>query len=301
MPDRTIRNTQPHDYLDLYLAYKENEGKEDVTIRNYRRAVTSFIEATRTPEDVSELTSDHVVLWLADLRKTGIKDSTLAWYQRHCYPWLTWLYKRGLVAHDPSKGVERVTVDQTYGRTVTPEVMTRLCTALADPRSGVSPERRTRNMAVIRTLWSTGLRRAELAALTYADLDLDYRLPNGKLAARIIVRKAKTDKPRQVPLDKPAKVAIREWLIFRGHADGSLFHMSSDAIRTMLQRLATQAGVKASSHDFRRGFAAHVRANGMDIAHTQRLLGHETPTMAMRYSEAGEDEAALRAYYERLG
>lgn len=65
--------------------------------------------------------------------------------------------------------------------------------------------------------------------------------------------------------------------------------------------LLVTRSVRTSSHDFRRAAAASMRRAGMDLGHVMRLLGHSTPTMTLRYSEAGENEAALRAWQRSVG
>jgi len=39
-----------------------------------------------------------------------------------------------------------------------------------------------------------------------------------------------------------------------------------------------------SAHDFRRGFAARGRVQGLDLGPTMKLLGHRSPVMSLRYS-----------------
>lgn len=65
----------------------------------------------------------------------------------------------------------------------------------------------------------------------------------------------------------------------------------------MLQRIAKAAGITLGSHAMRAGFAARVRADGMDLGATMTLLGHKSPVMTLRYSEAGENDGALNAFH----
>lgn len=54
-------------------------------------------------------------------------------------------------------------------------------------------------------------------------------------------------------------------------------------------------------HAFRRGFARHTRRAGLDLGEVAALMGHATLTMTMRYSQAGEAEAARDAYRRLIG
>src|SRR5205814_2079411 len=118
---------------------------------------------------------------------------------------------------------------------------------------------------------------------------------------RVRAETTKTRRERHVPFDIRTQEHLMEYLLERkGSADGSLFMMSSNAIRLCIQALAVRAEVTCASHDFRRGFAARARAAGMDIGHVMRILGHSTPRMTLMYSEAGEDQASFDSYRNHI-
>jgi integrase len=64
-----------------------------------------------------------------------------------------------------------------------------------------------RDAALLCVLWSSGLRRSELANLKLDDIDLDLMV--------LVVRKSKTNRPRRVPFDERACEALLRYLARR--------------------------------------------------------------------------------------
>lgn len=291
--------------VELFLAGREEANRAPATLRNYRMALARFAGSDAIPDDPSAITPDHLVLWLASLRRAGMPGASRAWHQRHVWPFLRWLYVRGNVDRDPLRGVPRVSVEQRILPQVVPQDMIRLLTVAADrPRTKqgnqVTVEHQYRNLALLRVLWSTGVRRRELLELSLADVEF---------ADRTILVRGKGDKQRRVPFDAATKLALLEYMQReRGDTPGPLWQsrggrvMSENALKLVLKRLAQRAGVDGvTPHAFRRGFARHVRRAGLDLGETAALLGHSTLVMTRRYSQQGEHDAALDAYRRLIG
>lgn len=151
-----------------------------------------------------------------------------------------------------------------------------------------------RDAALLALALGTGMRRAELAGLTLAAVDL------AASSVRII---GKGNRERTVYLAAWALAAVRAWLAIRGSAQGPLLArvnkgghvdlgggpMSDEAIRFLLARLASRAGVGAfSPHDARRSFVSELLDAGADISTVQKLAGHAQVTTTQRYDRRGE-------------
>jgi integrase/recombinase XerD len=95
----------------------------------------------------------------------------------------------------------------------------------SDYRKALSVANTIRDVSLIEVLWSTGLRRSEIERLEIADVNLAESF--------LVVRTSKTGKPRVVPLSPQARHALRRLL--KGQESGSVFRMSSNAIRLRLQ------------------------------------------------------------------
>lgn len=152
----------------------------------------------------------------------------------------------------------------------------------------------TRDAAIIGTLYTTGLRRAELVGLDRADLADD-----GKLT----IRSGKGRKDRIVYITNGALTALTAWLAIRGNEAGPLFvpvnkggniqsghRMTTQAVYNILTKRADEAGVKDfSPHDFRRTFASELLDRGADIVTVSKLMGHADVKTTARYDRRPEE------------
>jgi site-specific recombinase XerD len=154
-----------------------------------------------------------------------------------------------------------------------------------------------RDGALLAVLYSTGCRRAEIAALALADYDT---------AARSLRVRGKRDKERLVYLTAEAVARVEAWLAVRGPAAGALFSpinkagrlrapggrpapMTGQAIADILTRRLSAAGAsRRTPHDFRRTFIGELLDAGVDLATTQALVGHASPVTTARYDRRPE-------------
>lgn len=138
-----------------------------------------------------------------------------------------------------------------------------------------------RDKAVIEVLWSTGLRRSELCALEIGDVDF--------LGGFVVVRVSKTGKPRVVPISPAAKRAIRK--IVYGKKSGSVFGMTPNAVRLLLQRLDAP-----SAHAWRRGWAVQALRSGVSETSVRAAAGWSSGAMVARYTRALSGELAVEEF-----
>ena len=151
----------------------------------------------------------------------------------------------------------------------------------------------TRDAAIIAVMYSCGLRRAEVIALDLAD----YNAEAGQLK---IYGKGK--KERSAYVAGGAAQALTDWLSLRGENSGALFvainkggalgdnRLTSQAIYNMLQKRASEAGVKSfSPHDMRRTFVSDLLDAGADITTVSKMAGHASVTTTARYDRRPEE------------
>ncbi|GAB3233881.1 tyrosine-type recombinase/integrase [Glycomyces halotolerans] len=149
-----------------------------------------------------------------------------------------------------------------------------------------------RDAAVLATLYSTGCRRSEIAAMRLTDYDRAER------SIRII---GKGNKERHVYLTEAAQQRLERWMTTRGNGPGALFcpinkagrlrrdgnrlsGMTGQAIADLLTKRLVEAGQqRRTPHDFRRTFIGELLDAGVDLAITQSLVGHASPATTARY------------------
>ena len=150
-----------------------------------------------------------------------------------------------------------------------------------------------RDAAMLAVLYGTGMRRAELAGLDVADLDL--------ADGSILVRNGKRRKQRTVYLTPEGVRLVEGWLQARGEEAGPLFcpirqngeipirRMGGESVAFILRRRQEQVGSATfTPHDLRRTFVSSLLEAGVDVFTVQKLAGHAEPATTARYDRRGE-------------
>jgi site-specific recombinase XerD len=147
-----------------------------------------------------------------------------------------------------------------------------------------------RDVAIIHTLWASGLRCAELCNLKPDDIDRRH--------GAVWVAAGKGDKSRTVILPRASRselwVKIDRWLTDRNEfawTDSTLFcslqgrRLDESYIRHMLAGLAIKAGVERRfhPHGLRHTFTARMHLSGVPLSVIQRQLGHSDLSVTGKY------------------
>lgn len=176
-----------------------------------------------------------------------------------------------------------------------------LARVFAEARRLPSPLRE-RDLALLAVAFTSGARRAEIAAL---DL-VDYSSEGLQLA----LRSAKGRRPRHAQLTVEAVHHIDAWLRHRGFEPGPLIcpvgagervrvaRLSPGAIYRRLRVLSCRTGIRpCSPHDARRTVATRLLAAGADLGTVARQTGHASLNVLRTYDRRGDD--ALRQVVSR--
>ncbi|MFH1743446.1 MAG: site-specific integrase [bacterium] len=150
-----------------------------------------------------------------------------------------------------------------------------------------------RDAAVIAVLAGGGLRRSELVSLDLSDF-------NPEIGA-LTVRAGKGGKGRISYATNGALYAVEEWLEVRGVEPGPLFcpvnkgrkitlrRMTSQSVYNAMQKRGAEADLQAfSPHDLRRTFASELLDRGADTSLVQKLMGHSSPQVTVKYDRRPE-------------
>jgi site-specific recombinase XerD len=153
-----------------------------------------------------------------------------------------------------------------------------------------------RDRALLLLLLDTGLRHAELTALTMGDVDL--------ATGAVLVREGKGRKWRTVFAGATTRRALYAYLRHLPELQASepLWRtrqrtpLTKSGIFQIVRRRAAQADIPTPGmHDFRRAFALSYLRNGGDVATLQRLMGHSDLRVINRYLKL-LDEDLRRAH-----
>ena len=131
---------------------------------------------------------------------------------------------------------------------------------------------------ILMTLYSTGVRRAELCRLKVSDID------SKRMMVRVVQGKGGID--REIPLSKKLLAALREyyrWMRPETYLfPGTVNHSRADkpitpkVVWQAVREACTRAGIKKreSPHTIRHCFATHLLESGADLRSIQMMLGH---------------------------
>jgi site-specific recombinase XerD len=131
--------------------------------------------------------------------------------------------------------------------------------------------------AIIMTLYSTGMRRAELVRLKVGDID------SGRMIVHI--RQGKGCKDRDVPLSPRLLETLREYWLWTKprtylfpsrHRIRAGLHISTKGVYHICRLTARRARIEKNihPHTLRHSFGTHMLEAGADLVTIQMLLGH---------------------------
>ena len=160
---------------------------------------------------------------------------------------------------------------------------------------------RPRDRATVTLLLYTALRLNELVALDVEDVAMSAR------KGLLVVRSGKGDAYREVPLNRPCRAALDEWLAARGkraaERERALFvgpqggRLSPRSVDRVVRGVASRAGLLLSAHVLRHTCVTNLVRGGNDIVLVAELAGHRRLETTRRYSlpSAADRQAAMEA------
>jgi integrase len=153
-----------------------------------------------------------------------------------------------------------------------------------------------RDRAIIAVLLGCGLRRSEVAALTFAHV----QQRDGRWCIVDLV--GKHGRVRTAPMPNWVKVAIDGWTSAAALENGRVFRrvhradrvggdvLSEKVVWQLIKPYADAAGVPGiAPHDLRRTCAKLCRAGGGELEQIQMLLGHASVQTTERYLGTKQD------------
>jgi len=190
--------------------------------------------------------------------------------------WFSWMVKRHWLLANVAADLELPRKEQRLPKYILSVEESERVLNMAD----VSHARGMRDRAILETLYSTGMRRAELVKLHVHDIDYERGV--------VTIRQGKGKKDRVVPIgaralswiEKYRDDARPEWVTLDD--DGTLFltHRGVGFVKGSLGPLvrdyieAAQVGKRGSCHFFRHTMATLMIENGADVSFVQSMLGH---------------------------
>ena len=270
--------------IQVFLDYiRVEKGLANNTLLAYGRDLAKFaVFVAGRGRALSQVERDDVVDFLAELYRLGHSQPTVTRHLITLRNFFQFATTEGLVAANPTEGVELPQMRRNLPRFLSREEVESL---LAQPN--VSTPLGARDAAMIELLYSAGLRASELLGLRLGDVQPEMGW------VRCI---GKGDRERLIPATKPALAAVERYLcearpkLLNGSASPFLFvnrfggHMSRVGLWKILAGYGRRAGIKLSPHRLRHSFAKSLLDGGADLRSIQMMLGHADISTTQLYT-----------------
>ena len=203
LPERRTNTVSLEEARDDWMRRLRSANRSASALAAYRAALADLIDfLDRTGGTSSVFAEETIVAYLDDYRERR-RPAPATYYRRFTLLryFFRWLSARA-AATDPFRDLEPPSKPRQEAAWLTGDEFARLLEAAGKPRRAI-PGLAERDRLVLLALVATGLRRSELLALDWADLDLDSDRPS------VLVRCGKGGKPRRQPIPPCARARVR--------------------------------------------------------------------------------------------
>lgn len=289
-----------------YLRLERNAS--ELTLKSYREDFESFFDYLRDQAGADqadaplpapgELSIPLLRGYVTYLHECEYARTTIARRLAALRSFFRYTTREGLTESNPAKALRTPRVGRKLPHFLTTEQVAQLLEAPpANEPLGL------RDRAILETLYSAGLRVAELVGLNVSDWDRD---------ANILRVFGKGKKERIAPIGSYAARALDRWLEVRtvdttgsAHERDALFvnrfgrRLTTRSVGRMLDKYLAQTGLNklTSPHTLRHSFATHLLDGGADLRSVQELLGHKSLTTTQIYTHVSTRR--IRETYEQ--
>lgn len=266
--------------LESYRAYLLLErGLSANTREAYSSDIDKFIAwVTSDPgsPSLAAIEESHIHTFLASLHDLGISPRSQARIISGVKSFYKYMRIEGFIEIDPTVMIESPRLGQHL-----PEVLTVDEVDALEAAVDLSKAEGQRNLAIIETLYSCGLRVSELCNLQISRISFSDRM---------LMVEGKGSKQRIVPMSDSAVEQIEKYLDDRADIqvkpgeEDILFlnrrgrRLSRVMVFYIIRDNAALAGIRReiSPHTLRHSFATHLLEGGANLRAIQMMLGHES-------------------------
>jgi len=269
--------------FQIFRRTKVNNNLSPRTIKHYDEIKELFIGFWGRLDEIfcSDISRDTIEEFVEFLktRNPEIRATIINSYLKDLRTILYYFMERGYMK---SFAVKLLKEDLAIKETYTNDEISRL---LEKPNMKKCDFTEYRNWIITCYLLGTGNRLGTVCELRNKDIDFNSNT--------IHLRKTKTRTAYTIPLSSALEKVLIEYMQYRkGKSDDYLFcnkfgdKLQESSLNTAIYRYNRKRGVaKTSVHLYRNTFAKTYITNESDIARLQKLLGHSTPTMSLRYAK----------------
>lgn len=298
--DDNIESVPIQDAIEQFLDHKK-KTVQPTTIDTYRQQLEAWAKQMPATYHILDVQLRDVREYVYD---SDIANATRRKRYRHLDVFLGWCEGEQYLDENPIDQVQKPRREERESPFLDPEDIEKLLDKIDEHRAnttdvtGRRPDVQWLKDAIVIAMY-TGLRRGELASLTWADVDLDSKLISVRNRGDF---RTKTGDERSVPLRGRALNQLREIKNRRGEVEQSktvLVDRKRDPIRPdrMTKRFKdfvrmVDLDERISFHSLRHSCVSLLSQRDVPARIIQEIMGHSSIKMVERYSHVRVDEAA---------
>ena len=291
--------------LSEFIRHLENEkNASSHTVAAYSSGIIEFALKVRNSDasfnDWQSVDQDQARTFVMELHTAGNSKRSIQRKLSAMRSFFRYLMTIGKVSVNPFKNMPQIKTDMPLPKVMTVNQIELLISAVDTHwlnaeasglvrTAGGALFSRTRDKALVETIYSGGLRISEALSLNYADADI---------SSGIVKVRGKGKKERLAVLGTPARHALRDYLRCRNAAGGGrekdspLFlnqsgtRLTPRSFQRNLKNYLLTAGLPPdlTPHKLRHSFATHLLDAGADLRSVQEMLGHENLSTTQIYT-----------------
>jgi len=272
-------------YFSNFFDYLSNEKKySENTITAYKKDLNTFHVFCKDEHginNISKIPYSIIRSWIVNLSDSNLSPLTINRKISALSRYYDFLIKLELIDESPTKNHKRLKVQSKIIIPFSEDEVFSVINVFDDTFEG------KRDMLIIDTLYSTGIRRDELIKIKLNDLLFDENL---------IKIQGKRNKERLVPLLPSLLQNINNYIKLRSNIKSSINNLfitkkgtqiGPSLVYRVVKKYFSKVSskVKISPHILRHSFATHLLNNGAGINTIKEILGHSSLASTQIYTK----------------
>jgi integrase/recombinase XerD len=282
-------------FLEVEKGYAEN------TIAAYQNDLNQFFQYIQEekegekPESWADVKKSMINEYIVHLKNSNTyASSTVARKVAATKSFFHFLVAKGDIKEDPTITLDSPKVKKRLPKAISPTEIDRLLRA---PTYESGPKAQ-RDMALLETLYASGMRVTELVSLNSSDIEFDNN------SAQVQVKGKKVNaKGRVIPITGSAVQALKHYInngreqLIHDPNEQALFlnnrgqRLTRQGLWLIIKHYVEAVGISAqvTPHTLRHSFAAHKLSQGKSLQDIQKLLGHANISTTQVYAHLDQD------------
>lgn len=291
--------------IKRYLGELYESGKDEKTIISYRTTLNQFYEWFMdgnghtdidkiTPMDIKDFKQYLIV---TKERKPATVNKALVTLKGY----FEWAVDNNLIKINPARKIKLQEKQKLAPKWLERNEQNKLIREVEKEKNDF---KKARDMAIVQIMVQAGLRVEEVANLVVNDMQVNCK------SGKVTVREGKRDKYREVPLNKDAREAIKDYQKVKEnhkYKDSQFLFVSERnpqmtvrAIQHLIERYGESAKIEGlTCHILRHTFCHNLIAAGEGIEKVAILAGHSSLESSRIYTVPGQRE--LQNAVEKIG